>query len=411
MGRFTCASCQCVYYDKRFAWESDVDDVVIQEEGGEGEEDVDKFGVETDSTASTEEKLDRSEVPSRRPSIQSQETSSRRPSIGSDPNSVIDQYRTQADIMRGSGTIANLTGMVAPAAHVALGCVSAVGGVVGASAGLAQLNQGLNTPSGKKDPHLIAKGSVTTSVGATCMVIGACATAVPPLFFVAAGLGAAGLGTAIALDANVDGLCLECRNNKADEEDTEEPHKEWWEFLPWVNKEDERAMEELRKKEAEYLYLASVAEAVTKVLEGHSEWEIRQEAAWFLGEFRIRKQREELEPVLERALCQDAHFSVRRAAANTLGRWRLGADVLASEQDNLKEQEEIIKLLDQSSDNDWMLREIQHLQLEVSHALQRCQNHTIPKMKRRPSIQKEPERSQEEKQVPMVETNEKLIGA
>lgn len=190
MGIFTCANCKCEYYDRRFYWEEDVADVASQQEVA---------------------RMKAAEVSERE---NDQESRQKFEKVGSDPNSIIDQHRTTCDAVRASGTMANLAGMAAPVAHVALGAVSAIGGVVGASAGIAQLHQGLNTPSGKKDPHLVAKGSVTTGVGATCIVIGACATVCPPLFFVAAGVGAAGLGTAIGLDANMDGLCLECRGSR-----------------------------------------------------------------------------------------------------------------------------------------------------------------------------------------------------
>lgn len=205
---FNCTSCNCVYYDKRFLWEEDVEDL-------KRSEDNDSQESEPESEDTPRDELEKNK---------SEDQIARRDSIGSDeekkkdPNSnFIDRHRSTCDAMRASGTCANLAGMAAPVAHVACGAVSAVGGVVGATAGAMQLHQGLKTPSGKCDPHLVAKGSVTTGVGATCMVIGACASVCPPLFFVAAGVGAAGLATATSLDANMDGLCLECRNGKADE--------------------------------------------------------------------------------------------------------------------------------------------------------------------------------------------------
>merc|ERR1712217_649320 len=74
---------------------------------------------------------------------------------------------------------------------------------------------GLSTPSGKVDPHLVAKGGVTASVGTICASLGLCAAAAPVaapgLLFTALGLGMAGLGTATYLDANMDGLCQKCR--------------------------------------------------------------------------------------------------------------------------------------------------------------------------------------------------------
>lgn len=68
------------------------------------------------------------------------------------------------DVVRGVGTCANLTGALAPAAHVVCGPFSAVAGAVGTYSGGCQLHNGLNTPSGIVDPHLVSKGGVTTAV-------------------------------------------------------------------------------------------------------------------------------------------------------------------------------------------------------------------------------------------------------
>lgn len=121
----------------------------------------------------------------------------------------------RADIMRASGTAANIVGSAAPALHYALAPFSAVGGAVGAAAGLAQLHEGLSAPSGLTDPHLVAKGSVTASVGTTCMALGLGAAAVPGLFVAALVLGIAGLGAATTVDATMDGLCPQCRDHVA----------------------------------------------------------------------------------------------------------------------------------------------------------------------------------------------------
>jgi hypothetical protein len=124
-------------------------------------------------------------------------------------------------------------------------------------------------------------------------------------------------------------------------------------------------------------------------LEDHEDWEFRQEAAWCLGEVGGELGRQEVHakivPVLSKAFCQDDNFAVRRAAARALGRLRAGADVLVSELENLKEQnsgmqvalrqqveeEAVIALrLDESSDIQAVLCEVELLQMEVSHALE-----------------------------------------
>lgn len=176
MGYFTCMHCGCSYYDKRFAWEKD---------------------------------------PTKHHSVcgnpQSADTHD-----SSEPPARVDQARTWCDLARMSGTISNWTGMAVPSAAHYLSSVSAVGGFVGASCGVAQLHQGLSMPSGIADPHLIIKGAVTSGVGCTCMMLGAAAATSPSLFYGAAGLGVTGLVTAITVDKHMDGLCVSCRGSVDD---------------------------------------------------------------------------------------------------------------------------------------------------------------------------------------------------
>jgi len=175
MGYFTCINCACKYYDKRFAWEKDA---TVHHVCGNPQQ------------ADTHD--------------------------ASQPTSQVDQARTKCDVARMTGTLANWTGMAVPAAAHYLGCVSAVGGLVGASCGACQLHQGLSMPSGIVDPHLITKGAVTSAVGSTCMMLGAAASSFPALFYGAAGLGLTGLLSAITIDAHMDGLCPECRGSEED---------------------------------------------------------------------------------------------------------------------------------------------------------------------------------------------------
>jgi len=130
---------------------------------------------------------------------------------GSKPTPVVDSVRAKVDIVRWLGSAANWAGVAAPAAHVLLGPVSAVGGVIGATTGAAQLHQGLTMPSGQMDPHLVAKGSVASGIGTVCMTLGAAGIAFPPLFIAAAALGLVGAAVTAAIDANVNGLCQGCR--------------------------------------------------------------------------------------------------------------------------------------------------------------------------------------------------------
>lgn len=180
MGYFKCIHCSCQYYDKRFAWEKD----------HRAHHDVCGNPQSADTHGSSQ------------------------------PTTRVDQARTKCDVARMTGTIANWTGMACPAAAHYLASVSAVGGLLGASCGAAQLHQGLSMPSGIVDSHLIIKGTLTSTVGGTCMMLGAAASAWPALFYGAAGLGLTGLVTAISVDACVDGLCPECRGS------VDDPHHE-----------------------------------------------------------------------------------------------------------------------------------------------------------------------------------------
>jgi len=123
------------------------------------------------------------------------------------------QIAVRGDVVRATGTAANILGSAAPVLGHALAPFSFVGGAVGAASGAAQLQQGLYTQSGLVDPHLVTKGAVTTGVGTTCMALGAGAFLAPGLFIAALVLGVAGLGTATAIDANMDGLCEHCREH------------------------------------------------------------------------------------------------------------------------------------------------------------------------------------------------------
>lgn len=190
MGFFTCVNCACHYYDKRFAWEKDI---------------TAQCATGNPQSADTHDACQQ-------------------------PSSRVDKARTRCDVARMTGTLANWTGMAIPAAAHYLGTVSATGGLVGASCGAAQLHQGLSMPSGVRDPHLVAKGGVTTCVGGTCMMLGACASAWPSLFYGAAGLGLAGLVTATTVDANMNGLCTACRGSEDDAhpKSLRKFSKTWW---------------------------------------------------------------------------------------------------------------------------------------------------------------------------------------
>eukprot|EP00440_Ansanella_granifera_P043230 gb/GFBE01046865.1/.p1 GENE.gb/GFBE01046865.1/~~gb/GFBE01046865.1/.p1 ORF type:complete len:326 (+),score=68.09 gb/GFBE01046865.1/:1-978(+) len=245
MGIFNCIVCKKEYYDRRFIWENTADDA-IQADGQILERcvdtDVGNIGiscklpparmtvVDVDSGSWAEQvgiqEFDElvaidgknitdmsSEEIYRRMRLRPVSLVFRRSDeVNSEALSPVDSLRQYADTIRASGTVANVTGSLAPALATSLAPVSAFGGVVGAAGGISQLTQGLSMPSGNVDTHLVAKGTVTTGVGATCAVLGAMATVVgAPLLIAAVGLGAAGLGAATVLDANMNGLCLECR--------------------------------------------------------------------------------------------------------------------------------------------------------------------------------------------------------
>jgi hypothetical protein len=119
-----------------------------------------------------------------------------------------------ADAVRASGSCANIVGTAAPALHTPLAPFSVVGGAVGSLSGAKQFYNGISTPSGVVDPHLVTKGAIATGVGASCMVLGAAAAAFPPFFAVALGLGVTGLAAATTVDIFMDGLCDECREQR-----------------------------------------------------------------------------------------------------------------------------------------------------------------------------------------------------
>jgi hypothetical protein len=88
-----------------------------------------------------------------------------------------------------------------------------------------QLHAGFTQPSGLTDPHLVAKGSITTGVGATCAALGAtaaCSAHLAYLFVVAFCLGVSGLTAATAVDANVAGLCSKCSEQPPEDEESED---------------------------------------------------------------------------------------------------------------------------------------------------------------------------------------------
>lgn len=67
------------------------------------------------------------------------------------------------------------------------------------------------------DPHLTAKGAVTTTVAVTGGALGALATVFgAPMLLAALGVGVTGLGVQFGLDANTDGVCLTCRAEQHD---------------------------------------------------------------------------------------------------------------------------------------------------------------------------------------------------
>jgi len=187
MGVFRCACCDREYWDKRFIWENeDPREKAVVDCPAEAASDcVDGAGTSTDD---------------------------------SDGSKAFGQI---ADTLRASGTASNVIGSIAPVMSSVCAPVSVVGGIVGAAGGVMQLQQGLYMPSGRVDPHLVTKGSVATGIGATCMTLGVCAFACPPLFLVALGLGIGGLGANTYMDANLDGLCHDCRSRTDNDPDSE----------------------------------------------------------------------------------------------------------------------------------------------------------------------------------------------
>jgi len=224
MGRFTCVRCCQGYYDKRFFWESDKEEESTTEtsgtldegplcrsaskisaggcpasHGGESSED----DISTAASATEGNPEDEGLI------------SPRMQSPRSDGNSTIDLTgsRVYADVIRASGTAANVTGAITHSGL--LGPISMVGGLVGAAGGAAQLKQGLDTG----DPHLLTKGGVTTGVGGSCTVMGMLACVEPVLFVTALTVGVVGLGVATAVDATMSGLCPTCREEASERDD------------------------------------------------------------------------------------------------------------------------------------------------------------------------------------------------
>merc|ERR1719199_2028486 len=109
------------------------------------------------------------------------------------------------------GTTADVVGSVLRCG--ALAPVSVVAGAVGATSGMIQLRKGLTAPSGVTDPHLVTKGSFAAALGTSSVALGVAAAAAPVLFFVALGLSVCSVTIATTLDATMNGLCAECREN------------------------------------------------------------------------------------------------------------------------------------------------------------------------------------------------------
>jgi hypothetical protein len=267
MGRFQCVQCRCTYHSKRFFWERekngsefDANAATLQCKLLEPTLLVDHDISEEASTAASEspdytdfaqELSDDSVVSSANAELlkmcetrgfqahdsEDAEASHSSEESGSSRNGLQD-YRCEdedayisdgsrssrrkiaiqrlaahADVVRATGTCANVLGTAAPALHAALAPFSVAGGAVGAVSGAVQLRRGLSTPSGIVDPHLVTKGAVTTSVGACCMALAAGAAVFPGLFLGALSLGIVGVGVATTIDAKMDGLCEQCREN------------------------------------------------------------------------------------------------------------------------------------------------------------------------------------------------------
>jgi len=251
MGRFNCVECGCSYYSKRFFWE-DWDETesldAIKNEQCEGEcssdipyermrepesiqqpQRIEDFMTSPRPEADADKAAGPKNTAEFVPFIAASEieTCSTCTSLTDTPLLIsedkdnskclevvsMNDMAPRADVVRVSGTCANILGAAAPALHYVLAPVSAVGGAVGASAGFAQLREGLSAPSGITDPHLVTKGGVTASVGTTCMALGIGSAAVPGLFIAALVLGVCGLGAATTIDATMDGLCPHCTND------------------------------------------------------------------------------------------------------------------------------------------------------------------------------------------------------
>jgi hypothetical protein len=268
MGRFKCVKCNCEYYSRRFLWEPDYEEEEDQEyvekefsradpaesepagcliksalvkvEKNEeapskswksseindflGEAPAGTAGKSSEASGSDQLKTaihDWENAPSlhgsRYPIAEDADRSTTCSTSSDDEledNPVSARRRASAtgDMVRASGTVANIVGTAAPALHYFLSPFSVFGGVVGAASGAAQLHEGLSTESGVADPHLVTKGAVTATVGTTCCALGLGTIALPGLFAVALVLGATGVGVAFTVDATMDGLCDECRH-------------------------------------------------------------------------------------------------------------------------------------------------------------------------------------------------------
>eukprot|EP00429_Kryptoperidinium_foliaceum_P055649 CAMPEP_0176100954 /NCGR_PEP_ID=MMETSP0120_2-20121206/50636_1 /TAXON_ID=160619 /ORGANISM="Kryptoperidinium foliaceum, Strain CCMP 1326" /LENGTH=286 /DNA_ID=CAMNT_0017435005 /DNA_START=36 /DNA_END=894 /DNA_ORIENTATION=- len=258
MGRFQCVNCSRCYYDKRFIWESDVDvdakddsettkgycssesthdsdtgssdggSSSVKQDGEGGEASITSFPSETSPCVSSSADEGKAAGTMHSDSVDEQtniefnrwfdssttvwmSSSDERGSNDEEEVTATVTGRTVADTMRAFGTTANIVGTLIQEASMVCSPISVLGGTIGLVGGATQLYQGLATASGNVDPHLVTKGGITASVGGTCMILGACAVAAPPLFAVALGLGVTGLGAATLVDSIMHGLCPECR--------------------------------------------------------------------------------------------------------------------------------------------------------------------------------------------------------
>lgn len=189
MGRFTCLNCGCGYTEKRFFWEAYDDEGKVELPCHDGAATRERSEASSSSSSSSSQEVDAKDGVTR-------------------PHSCLSVY---GDLCRGTGTTTNIIGTVVPQAHMALGPVSSTFGFIGLVSGVVQLVRGISTNSGVVDPHLVTKGGIATSVGGTCMTLGALAACDPVIFPVTLGVGITGLLVMSAVDASMSGLCLACR--------------------------------------------------------------------------------------------------------------------------------------------------------------------------------------------------------